>query len=334
MALPSELTANGLMGWVERFGEEEPMLLEEYFPARPNEGSDNQVRWDIVDLTREVAGFVSYNAPGLQVANTEIQAKSVLAPTVREKKRIPGTYIQWLRAPGSLTQTQGRAAIDRELRSLRNRIRRRQELLRAQCLMGAMTYIIDGVTYTVDTEIPDTHENPGAVDWSDPTADVLNELADWVALIEADGGLAPDTLLVGRNVIGYLLANDAISKMLSDIAKEELRGGMITRLPGVNLDIRVYTRGYVDGTGTYTPYIPADGVVMLASEIAGTAAWTVECRSNDARAGEAQRGLFLHSWEEDEPPAGVWVSAESTAIPVLGNAAAVVYDEDVSEEEE
>lgn len=330
MALPSELTASGLMGWIERFGEEGPMLLEEIFPTRPNEGNDNQVKWDRVDMSREVADFVPYNAPGRQVANEQIEGKSIIAPTVREKKRIPGSHIQWLRAPGQTTRAQGRTAVNREIRSLRNRIRRRQELLRAQCLTGTMTYVIEGITHSVDTEIPSAHANPSSTDWSGASNDIITDLSSWIALIEQNGGVSPDTLLVGRNVTGYLLNNSAIQTLLSDAAKEELRSGRVTRIPGLDLDVRVYSKGYIDSSGDFTPYIANDGAVLLASEIAGEAAWMVECKSNDARVAESQRGLFMHSWEEEEPPAGVWVSAESTAVPVLGNGAAVVYEDDVT----
>jgi len=333
MALPDELTALGLSGWTERFGAEDVMLLASIFPSRGAEHPGNATAWDRIDMGREAAGFQAYNQPGDQIALTGRTRISAIAPTIREAKRIPGEYIQWLLSPGSTTQAQGRLAVDRELRDLRGRIARRQEIMRSQIMCGGnITGGIGADTTAIDIDFGmlATHIDWGAANWDTTTTDVIEDLEDGIALVEQDGGVSPDTLLCGRNIPRYLALNDDIQALMSERQKEELSRGMVTRIPGVELDIVPYRKGYIDVDGDWTYFIGADACVLYSSDMGGSSAHTIECSSPDALAGTAQRGVFVHAWDEVQPPRGVWVSMELTALPVLANPEAICYDSDVT----
>lgn len=327
--LPKELTPKGLLGWTERFGTLGDMYLSGVFPEEPNDAPANVVTWEIVELSRDVSGAVPYDAPGREVELTTREVKSATAPTFREQKRIKGSYIQWLRAPGATTRAQGMEAVDREIRDLLNRIERRQELLRSQCLKGQLSWTLNGASVTVDTELAATHTDPSSVDWSTSSNDIITDLEGWITLIEQDGGMTPDTLLVGRNASGYLINNDTISSLLSDSALDRLLSGRITRIPGLDLDIVTYNQGYVSG-GTFYPYVGADEAIMYPSEAAGQLTSTVACHTNDGPAPESQRGVYVVSWMSDEPPRGARVSVEYTGLPIMRAPELVVYDSDVT----
>lgn len=333
MALPDELTALGLSGWTERFGAEDVMLLASLFPSRGADHPGNAVAWDRVDMGREAAGFQAYNQPGDQIALTGRTRLSGVAPTIREAKRIPGEYIQWLLTPGSTTQAQGRLAVDREMRDLRGRIARRQEIMRSQILCGGnITGGIGADTTAIDIDfsIPATHVDWGAANWDTAGTDILEDLEAGIELAETNGGVTPDALLCGRNIPRYLATNTIVQALMSEVQKEELRRGLVTRIPGVELDVIPYRKGYINAAGNWTYYIGADACVLYSKDMGGPVAHTLECSSPDARAGTAHRGIFVHAWEEEQPPAGVWISMELTALPVLANPAAIVYDSDVT----
>ena len=333
MALPEELTARGLSAWTERFGGEDPLLLASLFPSRGNVTAGNLVGWDRVDMGRSAAGFQVYNQHGEQVGLTTTNRESAVAPTMRETKRIPGEYIQWLNAPGSETQPQGRAAVDREMRNLRLRFAKRQEIMRSQVLCGGNItggIGVDTTAIDIDFGMAATHSTTSwATTWGTAGTDILAQLIAGILLCEQDGGVTPDTLLCGSNVPGYLANNTAIQEIMSERQKAELYGGIITRIPAVELDVQVYRKGYVVD-GTFTPYIGADAIVLYASDMGGEATYTIDCSSPDARAGTAHRGTYVHAWDEEQPPAGVWISMELTALPILANPDAIAYDSDVS----
>ena len=333
MALPEELTARGLSAWTERFGGDDPMLLASIFPSRGNITAGNLVGWDRVDMGRDAAGFQAYNQHGEQVDLSTLNRKTAVAPTMRETKRIPGEYIQWLNAPGSETQPQGRAAVEREMRDLRMRFSKRQEIMRSQILCGGVisgAIGVDTTAISVDYGMLATHSTTSwATAWDTAGTDIIANLIAGILLCEQDGGVTPDTLLCGSNVPGYLANNTAIQAIMSERQKSELYSGQITRIPGVELDVQSYRKGYVTA-GTFTPYIGADAVVLYAKDMGGEGTYTIECSSPDARAGTAQRGVYVHAWDEEQPPAGVWISMELTALPVLANPEAIAYDSDVS----
>ena len=333
MALPEELTARGLSAWTERFGAEDEMLLASLFPARGNVTAGNLVGWDRVDMGRAAAGFQAYNQVGEQIDLTTMRRLTGVAPTMRETKRIPGEYIQWMNTPGSETEPAGRRAVERELRDLRIRFAKRQEIMRSQILCGGVIsggIGVDTTAISIDFGLAATHSTTSwATAWATAGTDILANLIAGILLCEQDGGVTPDTLLCGSNIPGYLANNTAIQEIMSERQKAELYNGTVTRIPGVELDVQVYRKGYV-AAGTFTPYIGADAVVLYASDMGGEGSYAIECSSPDARAGTAHRGLYVHAWDEEQPPAGVWISMELTALPVLANPDAIAYDSNVS----
>lgn len=334
MALPDELSMEGMLAWQERFAltaEEE--RLGGFFPTVPNEVSGNNVSWEVLDRTRDVARFTAYNQPGRERALMVRTVSATQAPTSREQKRIPGSYIQWLRAPGERLRAQGRAAVDRELQDLVDMARRRQELLRSQVFTNTMSMDVDGNTINVTVGIPSGQLLATvAVSWATASTDIITDIRTQMQVIEQTGGVRADTLLCSTEVIGYLLNNDTLQALLSETGKEQLRTtGSVKpdRIPGLDLTIMGYSAGYVPASsGTFTRFVAADSCVLFSS--AGIMGQTIECSSPDAGAGTEQRGLFTHAWETDEPPRGVRASAELTALPVCQNPSGIVRWTDVT----
>lgn len=317
MALPDKLTMEGLAGWHERFGQDE-LLLARFFPEIANTASGNTVSWQRWDFSRDVAEVVPYNAKGQNVDLRVRTKKTAPAPTLREKKEIPGSHMQWLSSPSDPTRAMGQQEVDGELKDLVNRVYRRHELWRSQIFTGTLTFTQAGHTITVAIGIPAAQlDATVAASWATAATDIITDLRVAKAAVEASAGVSPDTLLCSPEVIGYLLNNTAICNLLSDDAKDELRSAGIARIPGIDLDVIEYGGGYVpSATKTFTRFVAAHSCVLFPSDPAKSGFGLIKCSSPDKRAGEAHRGLFMAPWEDVEPPAGVWVHAEYTGLPI------------------
>lgn len=329
MALPAELTDEGMVGWQERFAADN-LLLSKYFRHIPNKGNSNLAGWQLWDFTRKLATVVPYSAKGENVALRDREVKAAPAPTVREFKDIPGEHIQWLTAPGDRTRAHGQEAVNGELQDLTYRIWRRHESWRGQIFTDTLTYTQAGHTIEVTVGIPDTHTDDASASWATSTTDIVGDLKDAIILCQQDGGVTPDTLLCNPSIIPYLLANDGIVNLLGDREKTALQTRTITRIPGLNLDVVEYGEGYLDADEAFVPFMGVDKCALFHSDPVQSGLAFVDCKSNDARVGEAHRGLYTHAWVEEQPPAGTLVSAEFTGMPVCMNPEGIFYFTDTT----
>lgn len=332
MPIPQELTAQGLLGFQERFRVVAADLkLARLFRHIPNLVPGPFVSWQLWDFTRELATVVPYSAKGDHIALRDREVKSSLSPTLREWKEIPGEYIQWLLAPDNETQAMGQRLVTGELNDLTNRIDRRHESWRAAIFTDTLTFTQAGHTISVTVGIPAGH-TPATVgaSWATAGTDIITDIRTGITACQQDGGITPDLLMCSPEVIGYLLNNDTIQNLLGDREKTGLQAGTITRIPGLGIDVEEYGDGYLNSSGTFVPYVAADSCFLVSTDPLKSGLAFVDCKSNDARVAEAHRGLFTHSWEDEQPPAGVNVSAEWTGMPVLMNPEGVYLWEDVT----
>lgn len=320
MALPDELTMEGLAGWLERFGQDQ-LLLAKFFPETANDVSGNTMSWRIWDFSRDVAAVVPYNAKGQNVALRDHVKRTSVAPTLREKKEIPGSQIQWLQSPSDATRAQGQQEVSGNLDDLVKRIYRRHELWRSQIFTGTLTFTQAGHTISVTIGIPAGQLDAAvAASWATAGTNIIGDLQVAIETVEQSSGVSPDILLCSREVIGFLLHNTTIQKLLSDKAKDSLRVAGIARIPGLDVDVIGYGAGYVPAsTGTFTRFVAANSCVLFPSSPAESGFALKKCSSPDARAGEAHRGMFMHPWTDEEPPASEWVHAEYTGMPICQN---------------
>lgn len=333
MALPDELQPAGLAGWNERFAlRDEEQMLGRFFPRVPNEVGGNTAKWEEIDRTREVANFVSYQQEGRERNLRVRRVRTEVAPTSREQKKIPGEYIQWMRAPNSRTQAMGREAVDGELADLTDMAWRRQELLRSQIFTNTLSMDIDGHTINVTVGIPAAQLLATvAVSWATGSTDLTTDIRTQMAVIAQTGGVKADTMILSAEAVGYFLNNDNIGTLISERGKERLEAGGVVgidRIPGLDLTLVPYFEGYVNSSGTWTPFMAAESVVLFSA--AGIMGKTIECSSNDAGAGTNHRGIFTHAWETEAPPRAVRISCELTALPIVQNASGIVRWTDVT----
>lgn len=164
-------------------------------------------------------------------------------------------------------------------RKLEKKIRRSIELMAAQVLQSSGTItLVDsaGATiFTEDFQPKTTHFPTAGNDWGGGSETPLADLASLARVIRRDGRKQPTDLIFGRTALIDFLAHSTVTARLDNRRMElgmvapEMRGQGATYYGDVWIDtyrFRMWTYDAVykhPQTGTLTPYVTDDNVIML-----------------------------------------------------------------------
>jgi hypothetical protein len=143
----------------------------------------------------------------------------------------------------------------------------RERMRMSMLTTGAIVLASNGQNVNVDYGVPNDHKKTVTKAWSDPTADIMGELRDWMQVIETDTGVRPTRALCSRKTWNYLLANTAIRNTLfvfsggvSVISDKTLRSFLFDQL---ELAVSVSSQMFMNELGVSTKYVPDDTFVMF-----------------------------------------------------------------------
>ena len=132
---------------------------------------------------------------------------------------------------------------------------------------GTISIASNGQAYDYNYGIDATQKKTVTKNWSDPTADIIGDIAAWQEDREIAVGVKPTRAICDRKTWGYMLKNTAIVKSifaLSDgsahVSNSKLRDFLADEL---ELEVVVYSKKYKDETGAVKPYVPADTFVLF-----------------------------------------------------------------------
>lgn len=132
---------------------------------------------------------------------------------------------------------------------------------------GTISIASNGQAYDYNYGIDTAQKKTVTKDWSDPTADIIGDIAAWQEDREIAVGVKPTRAICDRKTWGYMLKNTAIVKSifaLSDgsahVSNSKLRDFLADEL---ELEVVVYSKKYKDETGAVKPYVPADTFVLF-----------------------------------------------------------------------
>ena len=291
----------------------------------------NEYTFDVIEFSRDLAKYRDPNAEAGMVSPVTRKKTTVSLPTIREKKIIKGTTMNWLRKPGTEHQQYGQQALADELAELNQRVEQRKEWWRWQLLTGGdasgyfdVTYD-DGVgnemTATYDFGFDRTNNYATATAWGDGSQDVIADIIAGKKRIAQEYGKMPTRAYTTEDVMAEMIGDDAVSGLMGDSLKDQIAlSGYIKRFLG--LDITVYDAGYHDGS-SWTNFIAnsdghADQFIILGPDPVGD---EVTAPPVDPKAG-GQTGKFSKSWVEEDP-AGTWLLVEETSMAGLTKPEAV-----------
>lgn len=290
--------------------------------------------WDIINKDAKLAGFVAINAESPLADKAGMERGFSELADIRIKERFDEDELMALREPGQadvvlegLAETR-RAVAERSLATalqrMTARVNGRVEWMRWQALStGSISYDDGKVIFSVDFGIPGTHviTLTGTDRWDDlDDSDPLSDITDWVELIRADTGRAPDRMYVGSNIAKYLVNNEKIRALLAGTSgiTSLLSLNTVLNLIGqlVGLRIERYDTTYQDGSGTDTRFLDADTVVLMPNPRQSDGEVLGDMASGPAKANNWETGLY--AWvKEEEDPWATFIGAGIHAFPRL-----------------
>lgn len=301
-----------LIGMVQSFKPDTMHIAAPWFPSKQIQG--NTYHFDLLEPSR---GKLGYRLPGSLAGTQAVQTrtrKSVVLPTLREKKQLEEEVLRWLDAPGKLAPERASQAIARELKDLDGMFETTHEYARWQELTtGAITLtgdITDTYTFGIGTTAT------ASVGWSTiATSDPLGDLVLWREACEQAAGVEMAEVILSTKAIKYIFASTKAQAILGEKVKDRFAAtGQVAELAGMR--VIKQDRGYRDSSGNFKYYLSDDGAEgnMCVMKAEGQLGWTVEGSPVDSKAPEGMSGKFAKSWV-DEDPAGRWILECQTALP-------------------
>ncbi|MCL2352507.1 MAG: major capsid protein [Firmicutes bacterium] len=150
------------------------------------------------------------------------------------------------------------------------------ERMRMQLLSdGGIEIASNGIALEYDYQMDPMHVGTAAAPWSDTEgSNPVEDLQEWMDVIENDTGVRPARGICSRKTWNYLLRNKAIKADLSATAGDRLfvlddvmAQYLMSRL---GLDMKIYGRKFIDEAGAPTAFYPDGRVTLMPEEALGT----------------------------------------------------------------
>ena len=277
---------------IELYNEEAeaPMFLAEFFksPAR-NFHNTEEVEIDILRDDEDVAVVIQDLTVAPRSNQNNVFTNKLFVPPIYDEELAITAFNLIKRQPGvdPFQDPNFGANALREAFSgfakLERKIRRAIELQASQVLQSGVLTLTDGAgntLFSLDFSPKSTHFVTVAADWAadGTTGDPLADLESLSNVIRRDGKKRPDRLIFGADAMNRFLANPKVIEELNfrraaliDMAPVD-RGNGATFRGTIRVGHYMMEMWMYDGffsaptTGTPTPYVGEDRVIMLSSD--------------------------------------------------------------------
>lgn len=256
--------------WIEKNVNEQPLLGETLFPYQKEigikldwiKGAKNQPialrlsAYDVKSIRRDRKGFEKYT--------TEM-------PFFKESMYIDEKLRQEL---NTMIQTNNEELVNSILtRLFDDQVQLikasyiSMERMRMEALTtGTITLASDGQAYSYDYGLDASQKKTVAKSWSDPTADIIGEITDYVEKAKANG-ITLTRAVCNSSVAKYFRTNNALKNAIYVFANGTVNITTARALDYIynetGISIYVYDNVYVNESGEAVKYIPDDTFVML-----------------------------------------------------------------------
>lgn len=313
-----------------------PMFLQDHVFKRRNTNTSEYVDVDIVVGGRKILPFVSNHSNGTVIEKLSGQMRSVKTPRILIKKPFTAYELLGQRTPGTHfygnsgnVQAARQERLVNDMADMRNRFDITVEYMCAMGLKGGYTITNEGHEFTIDFQMPAAHKPVlgAGSGWNQVTtaAPILANINEWSALISNKIGIGPTIGLCGSNVEKVLYSNEGIAKILDSRRMNvgqiqyDSNGNYLGQLGSVEL--HRYGNTYTGLDGVDRNFIDSDAFILIAPQ----ARWTVEFGPiYNLNAGSIVSEFFSQSYTDDDGK-NLWLTAESSPLPVMWQPEAVVY---------
>lgn len=141
------------------------------------------------------------------------------------------------------------------------------ERMRMEALTtGTITLASDGQAYSYDYGIETSQKKTVAKSWSDPAADIIGEITNWMEEAKAKG-ITITRAVCNSSVAKYFRTNTALKNAIYVFANGTVNITTARALEYIynetGLSIYVYDNVYVNENGEAVKYVPDDTLVMM-----------------------------------------------------------------------
>ena len=251
----------------------EPYLGEELWPDDKKLGLD--LKWlkgsNGLPIVLKASAFDVAAIPRPRIGFERLSAEM---PFFKESKYIDEEMRQEL---NKVIESNNQAYIDAvvnrifndEMELLEGAAAQRERMRMMALTTGTIVMEGNGQVYEYDYGMPDEHKVTVTKSWSDPTANILEDMQTGIDKIEEDTGVTVERAVCGSKVIGYLRNNNIIRDSLTNAETGErfLSDDRILAFISDELGIQVVknNKRYKDEKGKAQRYVPDDVFVMFPS---------------------------------------------------------------------
>jgi hypothetical protein len=319
---------------VERLDRPSSFLLDTFFGQEQTEESE-EIHFDIDKSKPRLTPFVSPLVAGKVVDDEGFTTKSFKPAYAKDKRRFdPARPLKRSigeKIGGTLSPQQRlEANLNRTLIKQLENLTRREEVMASEALRtGKVTVSGDEYpTVVVDfqRDAALTVALAGGSRWGETGVSALDNLEDWVALIQEKSGAVGRTVIMDALAWRVFKSDPKVEKLLdirriADSTNLSLgplafgQGNELARYVGTigDLDFWVYNDRYVDDNDVVQKLLP-DYTVLVGStgQLEGTRCYGA---IQDEKAGYRAQRYFSKSWLEEDP-AVRWLLLQSAPLIV------------------
>lgn len=258
--------------------EREPYMGEELFPDDKKLGLD--LKWlkgsNGLPVVLKASAFDVAAIPRPRIGFEKLSAQM---PFFKESKYIDEELRQEL---NKVIESNNQAYIDAvvnrifndEMDLLEGAAAQRERMRMMALTTGTIVMEGNGQAYEYDYQMPEEHKKTVGKSWSDPTANILNDIREGIDKIENDTGVTVERAVCGGKVLGYFRNNNEIRASLTNAETGErfISDNKVLQFVSDELGIQVVKndKRFKDESGTAQRYVPDDVFVMFPSGRLGT----------------------------------------------------------------
>lgn len=280
--------------WTNKNSETENLLGDELFPSSQKLGLDikwikgaqglpvvlNPSAYDVAALKRDRIGF--------EKVSTEM-------PFFKESQYIDEELRQQL---NMVMETGNRAYIDSivgrifddEVQLIRGARAQRERMRMSLITTGGISISANGQNYEYDYGLDPNHKVNASTAWSNPAADIVEDIRKWQDMIEEDTGVRPTRGVISPKTFTYFVNNNHIKNAIwgtnstAPVSREAVRSYIASEL---GLTLAVYSKKYINEAKQKKAYIPDDTLSLLPPGTLGTGWFGTTPEQSDLMAGSA-----------------------------------------------
>ena len=181
-----------------------------------------------------------------------------------------------------------------EMQLLRGAKAQRERMRMMLLTTGIISISANGQNYFYDYGLKESQKKSVgdgvAVAWSDPDADIIEDIRAWQTEVEEETGTRPTRAIFSRKTFSYMLKNKNIRNAILGnnsnvpVLESQVRTYLTTAL---GLSYAIYEKKYIDETGAKKSYIPDDLFVLIPAGALGTSWFGTTPEESDLMTGSA-----------------------------------------------